>query len=85
MEIIVFAVWIGIPILIGNAAKKKNRDWVSWAVPAILPMLWIPLGIAVVIASPLCPKCRDPIATEEQKRSVCPRCGKFDPLAPRSR
>jgi hypothetical protein len=33
----------------------------------------------------LCPKCRDPISTQEQKRSVCPRGGKFDPLAPRSR
>lgn len=78
MEIIFLMLFIGVPTLIGYTAKNKNRSWARWALPAILPGLWIPLGIAIAMASHLCPKCRKPLSPEEFERSVCPRCGKIE-------
>jgi hypothetical protein len=56
MEILVFSLFLIPPVLIGYAASNKNRNWVAWSVIAILPMIWIPLGIAVALVSHLCPK-----------------------------
>ncbi len=63
------------PAIIGTVAAKKNRSGLLWGLPALLPVLWIPLGICVAFISHLCPTCRRPLSADEKRRGECPRCG----------
>jgi len=60
-------------LIIGCLAFRKNRNGIAWGVVGGLFSL---VGvIAVLLVSPLCPRCKGKLRASDWRQGVCPLCG----------
>jgi hypothetical protein len=68
--VIIWAISAGIT---GMLATRKNRSVGAWAI--LGGIIFFGSGLLVLLfMSYLCPKCKQPISSEEARQKDCPRC-----------
>jgi hypothetical protein len=76
-ELVVCLIVLVPPVVISYFAAIKNRSWLAWGVPSIVPLVALPMGIALFLASYLCPRCKQSLTKRERLAKACPRCGQL--------
>lgn len=56
-------------------ARRKNRSGLAWGIGGALFAVWALIVLA--FTSYLCPRCHQPLANDEARHGICPRCDRW--------